>query len=125
MEVDVAAWWRPTSENFFDRISKGSILSLLNEVGGAALTARHATMKKSEISGSCEKLFAGEVIVEPEVKDAALAWVPNAMRFLDRIEPDELEPAEDDAAEQLGETEADADAPAADAQAPDQDALAA
>ncbi len=125
MEVDVAAWWRPTSENFFDRISKGSILSLLNEVGGAALTARHATMKKSEISGSCEKLFAGEVIVEPEVKDAALAWVPNAMRFLDRIEPDELEPAEDDADEQLGESEADADAPAADAQTPDQDALAA
>src|SRR3546814_11112469 len=46
MDVDVASWWRPTSENFFDRISKGSILTLLADVGGAALTARHATMKK-------------------------------------------------------------------------------
>ncbi|WP_323810706.1 ParB/RepB/Spo0J family partition protein [Sphingobium baderi] len=91
MDVDVASWWRPTSENFFDRISKGSILALLGEVGGAALTARHATMKKSEISQSCNRLFAGEAIVEPEVRDAALAWVPDAMRFLDQPQADGME----------------------------------
>jgi ParB family chromosome partitioning protein len=34
MEIDVASWWRPTSENFFDRVSKGSILTLLADVGG-------------------------------------------------------------------------------------------
>ena len=28
-----------------------------------------------------EKLFAGETIVALEVKEAALAWVPEAMRF--------------------------------------------
>jgi ParB family chromosome partitioning protein len=88
MDVEVANWWRPNAENFFDRISKGSILTLLAEVGGAALTARHATMKKSEISESCAKLFSGEAIVEPEVRDAALAWVPNAMRFFDRPDDD-------------------------------------
>src|SRR3546814_1502106 len=100
MDVDGASWWRQTSENFFDRISKGSILALLADVGGAALTARHATMKKSEISESCAKLFAGEAIVEPEVRDAALAWVPDAMRFLDKTEADDLEPAEGDPEEQ-------------------------
>ncbi|MBZ6384225.1 ParB/RepB/Spo0J family partition protein [Sphingomonas sanguinis] len=83
LEVDVAGWWRPTSENFFDRVNKGTILSLLHEIGGPSLTARHASLKKTEISESCQKLFAGELIVEPEVKEAALAWVPNAMRFLD------------------------------------------
>ena len=83
LEVDVASWWRPTSENFFDRVPKGALLSLLDEVGGPALSGRHATQKKSEISPSCEKLFAGEAIVEPEVRDAALAWVPSAMRFND------------------------------------------
>eukprot|EP00456_Euglypha_rotunda_P048181 TRINITY_DN38595_c1_g1_i5.p1 TRINITY_DN38595_c1_g1~~TRINITY_DN38595_c1_g1_i5.p1 ORF type:complete len:400 (-),score=108.61 TRINITY_DN38595_c1_g1_i5:219-1304(-) len=83
IEVDVAAWWRPTSENFFDRVNKGTILTLLNEIGGEPLTARHATLKKIDISQSCHKLFAGESIVEAEVKDAALKWVPNAMRFLD------------------------------------------
>ncbi|MDE8654639.1 ParB/RepB/Spo0J family partition protein [Novosphingobium album (ex Liu et al. 2023)] len=105
MEVDVASWWRPTSENFFDRVSKGSILTLLADVGGAALTARHATMKKSEISESCAKLFAGEAIVEPEVRDAALAWVPNAMKFLDQAEADDLEVAEDDAEAQMDDAE--------------------
>lgn len=83
IEVDVAAWWRPTSENFFDRVNKGTILTLLNEIGGETLTARHATLKKGDISQSCHKLFAGESIVEADVKEAALAWVPNAMRFLD------------------------------------------
>ena len=136
MEVDVASWWRPTSENFFDRISKGSILTLLADVGGAALTARHATMKKSEISGSCAKLFAGEAIVEPEVRDAALAWVPDAMRFLDKAEADVLEPAEGDLDDPSLGDDADADGVVADEddasaeraaepQSPEQDALAA
>ncbi len=83
LDIDVASLWRPTSENFFDRVPKGALLSLLDEVGGTALSARHASQKKSEISPSCEKLFAGEAIVEPEVRAAALAWVPNAMRFND------------------------------------------
>jgi len=100
MEVDVASWWRPTSENFFDRISKGSILNLLAEVGGAQLTARHATMKKTDISGACEKLFAGDAIVEPEVREAALAWVPSAMKFLDRTDADDLALVEEAGAEQ-------------------------
>lgn len=89
MEVDVASWWRPTAENFFDRVNKGTILTLLGEVGGAALTTRHATLKKTEISESCTKLFAGEAIVEPDVKERALAWVPNAMRFLDRTDDED------------------------------------
>jgi len=133
MDVAVASWWRPTSENFFDRISKGSILTLLADVGGAALTARHATMKKSEISESCAKLFAGEAIVEPEVRDAALAWVPDAMRFLDKAEADDLEPVEGDPEDQAttdiedaeGADAADAGEIEADAGTPDQDVLAA
>ncbi len=81
LEIDVASWWRPTSENFFDRVPKGALLSLLDEVGGPALSLRHASQKKSDISTSCEKLFAGEVVIEENVKAKALAWVPNAMRF--------------------------------------------
>lgn len=48
---------------------------------GAPLAARYMASKKGEISTSCEKLFAGEAITEAETKDAALAWVPDAMRF--------------------------------------------
>src|SRR3546814_13845895 len=84
MDVDVASWWRPTSENFFDRSSKGSILTLLADVGVAALTARHATMTTTEISDSGENPFAGEAIVEPEMRDTARAWWLDAHPFPDQ-----------------------------------------
>jgi ParB family chromosome partitioning protein len=95
LEVDVASWWRPTSENFFDRVSKGALLSLLDDVGGPALSGRHASSKKADISGSCQKLFAGEAIVEAEVKQAALEWVPAAMRFNDTATAENDEADED------------------------------
>lgn len=104
LEIEPAAMWRPTSENYFDRINKGSILDLLKEVGGAELSNRYAASKKTEISGSCEKLFAGEVIVEDAIKERALAWVPAAMRFdLDATEG--LEPDEDLDDDDAGEDE--------------------
>jgi ParB family chromosome partitioning protein len=114
LEVDVAAWWRPTAANYFDRVSKGSILGVLNEVGGPAVMARHATMKKGEIAASCEKIFAGEAIVEPEVKQAALAWVPPVMQFLEAPTDteiasadgeDDLEAVEDGDTDDLGAVE--------------------
>ncbi len=85
LDIDVASWWRPTSENFFDRVSKGSLISLLHEVGGPALSSRHATEKKPEVSASCQKLFGGDAIVEPEIKEAALKWLPTAMRFTNPV----------------------------------------
>ena len=96
LDIDVAAWWRPTAANFFDRVSKGSLLALLDDVGGPALSGRYAASKKGEVSISCEKLFAGEAIVEEAVRDKALAWVPNAMLFLDDTSaaPDNFEGAD-------------------------------
>lgn len=85
LDIDVASWWRPTSENFFDRVSKGSLISLLHEVGGPALSSRHATEKKPVISANCENLFGGDAIVEPAIKEAALKWLPAAMCFTDKV----------------------------------------
>ncbi|MFC0205031.1 ParB/RepB/Spo0J family partition protein [Novosphingobium soli] len=81
LDIDTATLWRPTGRNYFDRISKGSLLDLLKEVGGSDFSARYAGSKKADISESCEKLFAGEAIVEEAVKQRALSWVPAAMRF--------------------------------------------
>ena len=102
MEVDVAAWWRPTSQNFFDRVPKGSLLTLLHDVGGPALSGRYAASKKPDISASCHKLFAGEALVEADVKEAALAWVPATMRFLDDATDDTLAIADDEDLDQSG-----------------------
>jgi ParB family transcriptional regulator, chromosome partitioning protein len=81
LEIDSADYWRPTAANFFDRVNKTKLLSILHDVGGAALSSRHMMSKKGDIASSAERLFAGDAIVEPETKDAALRWVPEHMRF--------------------------------------------
>lgn len=100
LDIDVAALWRPTSENFFDRINKSACLAALKEVGGSELANRYAASKKTELSSTCHKLFAGETIVEEDIKERALAWVPPAMRFEPPTQsgPDDLEeePGEED-----------------------------
>jgi ParB family chromosome partitioning protein len=79
--IDVARWWRPTGANYFDRVPKSVTLSALAEVGGPDFAGRYAGAKKAELAQSCERIFAGDFIAEVEVKEAALAWVPQAMRF--------------------------------------------
>ena len=83
LEIDIARWWRPTAANFFDRVSKGTLLALLGTVGGNTLSSRYTNSKKGEVATSCEKLFAGEAITEAETREAALAWLPDAMRFIE------------------------------------------
>jgi ParB family chromosome partitioning protein len=109
--IEVSKWWRPTGANYFDRVPKTATLAALDDVGGPAFAARYAGVKKAELSQSAERSFAGEVIAEVELKDRALAWVPEPMRFAapepaainaDETPPWEEEPAED--GEQSGDT---------------------
>lgn len=103
LDIDVAAMWRPTAENFFDRVSKASCLAALTEVGGSDLAARYAASKKADLAKTCETIFAGKAIVEQDVKEAALAWLPEGMKFTIGANPadpvipdtDESEPVAD------------------------------
>ena len=79
--IDMAAWWRPTAANYFDRVSKAVILDALSSVGGPDLASRFAAVKKGDLAMSAERVFAGTYITEVEVRDRALAWVPEVMRF--------------------------------------------
>ncbi|PEQ10435.1 chromosome partitioning protein ParB [Novosphingobium sp. PC22D] len=81
MGIEIARWWRPTAANYFDRVPKALILEALGDVGGPDLAARFASVKKSDLAMSAERVFAGTTITEAEVRDNALAWVPEAMRF--------------------------------------------
>lgn len=83
LKIDVAAWWRPTARRYFDRVSKPTILAHFEEVGGVELRSRYGASKKHDLALSAEKLFGGQIIVEAAVKEKALAWVPEAMRFDD------------------------------------------
>lgn len=81
MGIDMAAWWRPTAANFFDRVSKTVILDALADVGGATLSSRFTASKKGDLAASAERIFSGNFITEVEVKDRALGWLPAAMTF--------------------------------------------
>lgn len=94
LDIDVAAWWRPTANNYFDRLSsKAAILAHLDEIGGKELSSRYGASKKHDLATSAEKIFAGTVPIEAEIRDAALAWVPDVMRYAEApIEADDVEP---------------------------------
>jgi ParB family chromosome partitioning protein len=79
--IDMAAWWRPTAANYFDRVSKAAILDALAAVGGPELSSRFASVKKGDLAMSAERVFAGTYITEVEVRERATAWVPEVMRF--------------------------------------------
>src|SRR3546814_7306061 len=80
LEIDVAAWWRPTAANYFKRPTKSSIIDLFQDIGGSELSQRYGASKKDLLASSAEQLFAGNIIVEADVKEKALAWLPDAMR---------------------------------------------
>lgn len=84
--IDMAQWWRPTAANYFDRVSKQVILNALTDVGGLELSSRFASVKKGDLAMSAERVFAGTYITEVEVRERALAWVPEVMRFADQPE---------------------------------------
>jgi ParB family chromosome partitioning protein len=79
--IDMAQWWRPTAANYFDRVSKQVILDALTDVGGLELSSRFAAVKKGDLAMSAERVFAGTYITEVEVREKALSWVPEVMRF--------------------------------------------
>ena len=82
LEIDVAAWWRPTANNFFDRLgSKAAILSHLEEVGGDELASRYGTAQKHELATSAEKIFNGSAPIDAHIREAAIAWLPDVMRY--------------------------------------------
>lgn len=96
LEIDVAAWWRPTANNYFDRLSsKAAILGHLEEIGGKELSSRYGASKKHDLATSAEKIFSGSVPIEAQIRDAAIAWVPDVMRFVPSTAEVEQEPAND------------------------------
>jgi len=73
--------WRPTAENYFGSIKKPAMLNLLEQLGGPELKARYANAKKLELAEALERICAGNALVDPEVKERALLWVPSIMAY--------------------------------------------
>jgi len=74
--IDMAQHWRPGAERFFDRMKKSSILSILGTID-PTMPGRYASSKKTDLASAAAKLC----IVEPAVRERALAWVPSVLCF--------------------------------------------
>jgi ParB family transcriptional regulator, chromosome partitioning protein len=120
--IDVAAWWRPTARNFFDRLTKPAILALFERIGGGTLKSRYAASRKFDLAASAEKLFAGEVIADAEIKEAAAAWLPAPMRFGPVTSIDDRRGSDENAAADVVDDVADEFGPARDDEKPLADA---
>lgn len=103
LDIKVEEWWRPTAQNFFGRVKKDIILDALEEIGGTTLRARYKDAKKGDLANTAGALCEGKGIIEAEIRDKALAWLPDAMRFDGIEKPGKLlplaseeEPDEDD-----------------------------
>jgi ParB family transcriptional regulator, chromosome partitioning protein len=110
--IDMAQWWRPTAANYFDRVSKQVILDALADVGGTELSSRFSSVKKGDLATSAERVFAGTYITDAEVRERALAWVPDVMRFGDPS------PSAEDGDEPVCEPDAAIDGPGDDQETP-------
>ena len=62
-------------------MAKARTLEALDAAGGPELVSRYAASKKAELASAAERIFSGNFIGEPEVKERALAWVPTIMCF--------------------------------------------
>ncbi|MCB2080892.1 MAG: chromosome partitioning protein ParB, partial [Novosphingobium sp.] len=81
LDIRVEMWWRPSAQNYFGRVKKDVMLAALEEIGGPVLRARYKDAKKGELAKTCESLCSGNGIVEVDVREKAMAWLPDAMRF--------------------------------------------
>jgi ParB family chromosome partitioning protein len=68
LELDMANWWAPTAENYFQRIKKDQILAAIKDVSGLPVPDRRTSMKKSDLAQEAEASVKGT------------RWLPPVMR---------------------------------------------
>lgn len=89
VELDMAAWWKPTAEGYFRHVPKVMILEAVNQYAPAHVT-RLSKLKKGDIASEAERLVAGT------------GWMPAVFQNGHHTEPEGVPVVVD---------EADADAP--------------
>ncbi len=71
MAFDIGAWFQPTAENYFSRISKPQTLSALQEAKGVPPAPAWGSLKKAELAALAEREIAGTGWLPAPLKAAA------------------------------------------------------
>ena len=85
LDVDVAACWRPTAQNYWGRVNKGHAVATARKLIGNDYAEDRNRERKGDIAAAMERAFA-ETAGETEGFDAATAakttrWLPDGMVF--------------------------------------------
>lgn len=68
LQLDMTAWFKPTAESYFGRVTRTQILAAIDEANGSHAPALEK-LKKSELAARAEQLVAGT------------AWLPEPLRI--------------------------------------------
>jgi ParB family transcriptional regulator, chromosome partitioning protein len=68
LSLDMSAYWTPTAETYFSRVSKGRILEAVTEAISEDAARRLGTAKKADMAEAAEQLVAGT------------GWLPEPLR---------------------------------------------
>lgn len=82
--LDMAAWWKPTAEDYFRHIAKPAILEAVRQYAPAHVT-RLSKLKKGDIASEAERLADGT------------GWMPTVFQIDHHTEPEGAPEAKDDA----------------------------
>jgi len=78
--LDMAAWWKPTKENFFDRLTKAQIVEVVSVACSADSARTLEGLKKSEMAAQAESLVR------------STQWLPDV--FQTPVKHGQIEPQE-------------------------------
>ena len=92
LDVDVAACWRPTAQNYWGRVNKGHAVATARKLIGDDYAEDRNRERKGDIAAAMERAFA-ETAGETEGFDAAtvartMRWLPDGMLFAGATEAD-------------------------------------
>ncbi len=90
LDVEVAACWRPTAQNYWGRVNKGHAVATARKLIGDDFAEDRNRERKGDIAAAMERAFA-ETAGETEGIDAATAakttrWLPDGMVFVGATE---------------------------------------
>lgn len=81
LSLDMPQAWRPTRINFWNRVSKNYILSVLSDVIDPSFAKQISVLSKSELADLAEELFSGREVpgFTPQQLQRAERWLPEGM----------------------------------------------
>lgn len=81
-ETNPATLWRPTSENYFMKISKDQMLEICKEIFGVSMVRETEGKKKSDLAANLERYFQFNGIpAQKGVEEKLKNWMPKQLAF--------------------------------------------